>query len=297
MRASFSPLPFGGRGAGGEGTRLENPNESPTPSSPITPSHLTTMNYLLFAASLAILTVANSLRAADAPKDTRSFELRIYTAADGKLDDLHKRFREHTCKLFEKHGMTNVGYWVPLENTENKLYYILAYPSREAHDKSWKDFMADPDWQAAFKDSEKNGKLVTHVDSRFLHATDFSPEIRIEADSSPRTFELRTYTATAGKLPALHARFRDHTMALFTKHGMTNVAYWALDSDQKDAGDMLIYMLAHKSKDAREASFKSFQADPDWIAAKASSEINGPLTVKDGVKSVLLKPTDYSPMK
>jgi hypothetical protein len=255
------------------------------------------MNRIPIAASLVVLTFATSIRAAEAPIDTRCFELRVYTAADGKLDELHKRFREHTCKLFEKHGMTNIGYWVPLENTENKLYYILAFPSREAREKSWKGFMADPDWQAAYMASEKNGKLVTHFDSKFLHATDFSPEIKVEADSTPRTFELRTYTTTPGSLPALDARFRDHTMALFIKHGMTNIAYWSLDSDQKGAGDTLIYLLAHKSKDARDASFKAFQVDPDWVSAKSVSEKNGPLTVKDGVKSVLLKPTDYSPMK
>jgi hypothetical protein len=255
------------------------------------------MNRIPIATSLAILVLAISLRAAEASNDIRCFELRVYTAADGKLDDLHKRFREHTCKLFEKHGMTNIGYWVPLENTENKLYYILAYPSREAREKSWKEFMADPDWQAAYKASEKNGRLVTHFDSKFLHATDFSPAIKVEADSTPRTFELRTYTAIPGNLAALHARFRDHTMALFSKHGMTNIVYWSLDSDQKDTGDTLIYLLAHKSKDARDASFKTFQADPDWIAAKSASEKNGPLTAKDGVKSLLLKATDYSPMK
>ena len=81
------------------------------------------------------------------------------------------------------------------------------------------------------------------------------------ADSPPRTFELRTYTTTPGNLAASAARFRDHTMALFTKHGMTNVGYWSLDPDQKGAADTLIYMLAHKSKEARDASFKSFGSD------------------------------------
>jgi len=255
------------------------------------------MNCLPLAASLLAVSLATSLRAADVPKDTRCFELRIYTAADGKLDDLHKRFREHTCKLFEKHGMTNIGYWVPLENSENKLYYILGYPSRADREKSWKDFMADPDWQAAYKASETNGKLVTSFETKFLHETDYSPPIKPEAGPAPRTFELRTYTTTPGSLPKLHARFRDHTMALFTKHGMTNVAYWSLDSDQKGAADMLVYLLAHKSKDARDASFKAFQADHAWVAAKSASEKNGPLTTKDGVKSVLLKAMDYSPMK
>ncbi len=257
------------------------------------------LRHLPFAAAFLFTALTASLTVAEAPKDTRCYELRIYTAGDGKLDALHTRFRDHTCKLFEKHGMTNIGYWVPLDNREHKLYYILAYPGREAREKSWKAFMADPDWKAAYAASERNGTLVSHVDTLFLHAADFSPEIKPAAESPTRVFELRTYTTTPGRLNALQARFRDHTISLFKKHDMTNVGYWLLDSDQKDATNTLVYMLVHKSKDARDESFKTFGADPDWQAAKAASEkaAGGSLTVKDGVKSVLLAPTDYSPTK
>jgi hypothetical protein len=109
---------------------------------------------------------------ADPARDTRCYELRTYYAAAGKLDALQARFRDHTCKLFEKHGMVNLGYWVPAENPDNRLIYILAYPSREARDKSWKDFMADPEWQAARKASEVGGKLVEKAENLFLKATD-----------------------------------------------------------------------------------------------------------------------------
>ena len=74
---------------------------------------------------------------------------RVYYAAPGKLEELNTRFRDHTCKLFEKHGIVNLGYWTPIDNPENKLIYILAYPSREARETSWKKLMADPDWQTA----------------------------------------------------------------------------------------------------------------------------------------------------
>jgi hypothetical protein len=256
-------------------------------------------NYHFLAAAAFMFAAVAALSAADTAKDSRCYELRVYTAAAGKLDALQTRFREHTCKLFEKHGMTNIGYWTPLENPDHKLYYILAYPSRDAREKSWKEFMADPDWQAAQAASEKDGKLVAHVDSTFLHATDYSPEINAVAAQEPRVFELRTYTATPGNLARLHDRFRDHTIALFAKHGMTNFGYWSLDGDQKGADDTLVYLLAHRTKDARDASFKAFAADLDWQAAKEASEKagGGSLTVKDGVKSVLLKPTDFSPTK
>src|SRR5215472_19231306 len=107
-----------------------------------------------------------------AEKETRFFEMRTYYAAPGKLDDLLARFRDHTLKIFEKHGIANIGYWPPETNSENKLIYLLAYPSREARETSWKEFSADPEWQAVAKESERNGKLVSKVNSVFLQPTD-----------------------------------------------------------------------------------------------------------------------------
>lgn len=129
-------------------------------------------------ASTALASVAGALRAADdAAPDGRIFEMRTYIANDGKLADLHKRFREHTNRLFTKHGMTLIGYWTPVAGPEkeNTLVYILAYPNREAREKSWAAFQADPDWQAARTASEVNGKLVKKVVQQFLTPTDYSP--------------------------------------------------------------------------------------------------------------------------
>jgi hypothetical protein len=234
-----------------------------------------------------------------AGKDTRCYEMRVYYAAPGKLDELNARFRDQTCKLFEKHGIANLAYWSPIDNPETKLIYMLAYPSREARETSWKEFMADPDWQAAYKASEANGKLVTKVESTFLTATDYSPEIKAATGAEPRVFELRTYTATPGKLDDLNSRFRDHTVKLFEKHGMTNFGYWTPMDKDKGAESTLVYILAHKSKEAAAASFKAFAQDPAWVAARKASEdkAGGSLTVKDGVKSVYMVATDYSPTK
>lgn len=241
------------------------------------------------------LSIAAAMPAIAAEKDTRCFEMRVYYAAPGKLDELHKRFRDHTTKLFTKHGMTNLGYWTPVENPENKLVYVLAYPSREARETSWKAFMADPDWKAAQKASEVNGKLVAKVEITFMNATDYSPEIKA-SNASPRVFELRTYTTTPGNLDRINARFRNHTTKLFAKHGMTNLFYWNLQPGQPGSENTLVYLLAHKDADAMAASFKAFRADPDWIAAKEASEkeAGGSLTIPDGVKSVLMSATDYS---
>ncbi|MGE0887054.1 MAG: NIPSNAP family protein [Blastocatellales bacterium] len=111
-------------------------------------------------------------------KDGKCYELRTYIAAPGKLEELHKRFRDHTIKLFKKHGMEVVGFWGPTDKekgSENTLVYVMAYPSREARDKAWRAFVADPEWQKARTESEKNGKLTEKVDSVILSATDYSP--------------------------------------------------------------------------------------------------------------------------
>jgi hypothetical protein len=110
-----------------------------------------------------------------------------------------------------------------------------------------------------------------------------------------RIFELRTYTAAEGKLDALNARFRDHTNKLFVKHGMELIGYWTPTDENKGAANTLIYILAHKSREAAAASWKAFRDDPEWKAALAESEKSGRLTTK--VESVFMKPTDYSPMK
>ena len=110
-----------------------------------------------------------------------------------------------------------------------------------------------------------------------------------------RCFELRTYTAAPGKLEALHARFREHTNALFTKHGMTLVGYWVPSDADKGAANTLVYLLAFPDRAARDKAFKDFGSDPAWTAARDASEVNGKLTEK--VESLLLTATDYSPMK
>lgn len=231
-------------------------------------------------------------------KDEQLYEMRIYYAAPGKLDDLHARFRDHTVKLFEKHGMKNVGYWVPLDNKENKLIYLLAFPGKEARDKAFKDFGADPAWQKAYKESEKEGKLVAKAESIFMKATDYSPPIKASTGGE-RVFELRTYTASPGNLDNLNARFRNHTLKLFEKHGMTNIGYWTLAKGPKGEDVMLHYLLAHKSPEAAKVSFDAFRKDADWVRAKAESEekAGGSLTAKDGVKSTFMKSTDYSALK
>jgi hypothetical protein len=107
----------------------------------------------------------------------RVFEIRTYTTEEGKLDSLNARFRDHTTRLFKKHGMTNIGYWTPADTplSRNTLIYILAHPSREAAAKNWTAFRNDPEWKKAREESEANGKIVSKVESVFMDSTDYSP--------------------------------------------------------------------------------------------------------------------------
>jgi len=107
----------------------------------------------------------------------RVFELRTYTAAEGKYDALLTRFRDHTLRIFEKHGMTSVAYWTPQDAplAENTLVYVLSHPSREAADANWRAFGQDPEWQRVAEESQRDGRLIVGLERVFLDPTDFSP--------------------------------------------------------------------------------------------------------------------------
>jgi hypothetical protein len=121
---------------------------------------------------LASLAVGFALMVSAA--STHIYELRTYHANPGKLADLEARFRDHTITIFNKHHMKSVAYWVPTDNKDNVLIYVLEHESQEEALKNWKEFSADPEWQAVAKASEVNGKLVDHVDRVFMAPTDFS---------------------------------------------------------------------------------------------------------------------------
>ncbi len=110
---------------------------------------------------------------------TAVFELRVYHAAPGKLDDLLARFRDHTIKIFDRHGLRSVAYWTALDEPgkSNILIYILQHPSREAATANWKSFQDDPEWKSVKEKSEANGKLTDRIDSTYIALTDFSPRL------------------------------------------------------------------------------------------------------------------------
>jgi hypothetical protein len=224
------------------------------------------------------------------------YELRTYTTNPGKLDALNARFRDHTVKLFEKHGIKSVGYWVPTdgEQAENTLIYVIRHESREAAAESWKSFLADPEWKQVAADSQKDGRILAkRPESVYMEKTDYSPEWKNDDDADQDTddvFELRIYKAAEGKLGKLDARFRDHTIRLFQKHGMPSVAYWhALD--EPAASNTLIYIIKHENRDVSRETWKAFGSDPEW--KKAASE-SGVGRLAEPPTSIYMKATDYS---
>ena len=240
-----------------------------------------------------------SLTGVSAADSSRVYELRTYTATPGNLPAVLARFRNHTTKLFEKHGMVNVAYWVPADEKDGSattLIYLLEHKSREGAAASWKAFSADPEWQTVRKASEINGKIVAKAESVFLAATDFAGAMHAgNSQGANRVFELRTYTAAEGKLAGLDARFRDHTVALFKKHGITNLGYFHPTDADKGAANTLVYFLAYPNREAAAAAWKGFRDDADWNKAREASEKNGKLTTK--VVGVYLNPTDFSKVK
>ena len=128
-------------------------------------------------AVIALALLASSCSSAP-PPDTASdwplLELRKYTTHPNKLDDLHRRFSDHTMALFKKHGIKNLGYWTPVE-TPDTLIYLIGHKSRTAAEASWKAFIEDPQWRSAYEASQADGPLVSKIESTFMQATDYSP--------------------------------------------------------------------------------------------------------------------------
>jgi hypothetical protein len=214
------------------------------------------------------------------------YEMRIYTAVPGQLPAVNDRFAKHTMGFFKKHGIGMLGFWTDEIGTSNQLTYILVFDSMADREKKWTAFQADSGWHQVRAETEAAGSIVDHVVNSFMRLTPYSPQPQLRSNIQ----ELRVYDAMPGKLPALHDRFANHTMQLFTKHGIDNVAYW---TDDVGTSNRLVYMLGHADLGTREKGFAAFQADPVWQQARAESERSGPLVRVS--RHSILRLTAYSP--
>lgn len=247
---------------------------------------------------LAVLVLTASLLLLSRESFGEVYELRTYTTNEGKLDDLNARFRDHTVSLFKNHGMESVGYWVPADGpkAKNTLIYIIKHKSREAAAASWKAFLADPQWQRVARESQVDGPILAKApESVFMNVTDYSPQFTNKDKGNDAVFELRTYRTNEGKLDNLDARFRDHTIRIFNRHGMQSVGYWH-PADEPDSRDTLIYIIRHQSRDAANASWKSFRADEEWQKVARESQKGGRF-LRERPEAIYMKATDYSPIQ
>jgi len=138
---------------------------------------MTKRSWMLLAAGLVSSAGLQSARAEGAEVPGKVFEIRTYHTFPGRLEALHKRFREHTIKLFEKHGMTSVAYWVPQDSPakESTLIYVISHASREAAKANWAAFVADPEWKRVSEASQVDGKIIERIESVYMDALDYSP--------------------------------------------------------------------------------------------------------------------------
>ncbi|MCY2981753.1 MAG: NIPSNAP family protein [Planctomycetota bacterium] len=239
-----------------------------------------------------------------AKKDGKLYELRFYTTNPGKLPDLHARFRDHTMKLFEKHGMENIIYWNVIDGAaksdddkDNMLIYIIAHKDEAAKDASWKAFIADPDWKAAAAKSEEKGKILAKAPSAiFMRETDFSAidePVNKNSDAPARLWELRQYNDGPERVPHTVDRFGSGEKEIFTKHGMQTVKFWTATDNSA-----FIYLLAHKDKASSDESWKGFRSEfPEFMKKYRDSHPNLPAGRGSGNDVRFLVPTDYSPRK
>ncbi len=139
------------------------------------------MNKFFKASATSIISLIIGLGAgiffSTSAQDQKVFELRTYQATPGNLDNLHARFRDHTTRIFRKHGMEVVGYWSPTneEERDDTLVYLLSHDNQDAADASWQAFIADPEWEAVAEESNRNGQILGGIERKYMVATDYSP--------------------------------------------------------------------------------------------------------------------------
>ncbi len=139
------------------------------------------MNQFTKYCSLSLLSlslgVSGGFMLSSSAQQEKVFELRTYTATPGNLDNLHARFRNHTTRIFNKHGMKVVGYWSPTSDEESgdTMVYMLEHESQDAANASWRAFGQDPEWAEVAAESNANGQILGGIERKYMVATDYSP--------------------------------------------------------------------------------------------------------------------------
>ena len=241
---------------------------------------------------------SNSPKPAPRLLDGPLYELRIYHANEGRFQHLIKRFRENTDRIFKKHGLKSLGYWIPTEGSaknKRRFIYLLEHPSRYAAYRNWTNFLNDKEWEKVMDKPEFQGLLSEKPTNFFLTPNNYSARARNNIAKAGGIFELRTYVANPGKLTSLNIRFSKHTTRLFNKHGIKNLGYWT-PFDQPDREDTLMYLIHHADRKQADLNWQAFAQDKEWTRVARESQSNGKLLAKPPER-LYLKALDFSPLR
>ena len=277
-----------------------------------------------FLPMIAVFLMAGTAALAQSPAANKLYELRSYVPEAGRQSDVLKLISESGMPVMARHNIALVGAWTNVDPKDERVFTLISHKDKASSDAAQSAMQNDPAWKEIIQKTVIDGKkAVKSFERVFLTVNDYSPVLDVKQVGN-RVFELRTYAATKGNLPALNARFKNHTLGLFSKHGMTNILYCSvldgepltcaklleavspvgkgmadMDASLPAAGNSLVYFIAHASPEAAKANFGKFSADEEWTKALKSSEAaaGGSLTVKNGVKSLFLQPTEFSPLK
>jgi len=219
--------------------------------------------------------------------DGRVYELRTYFASPGKLDDLHNRFKNHLLGFHEKHGITNIGYWVPTDNPKRMIVALVSYPSMEARDRSWSRLSADREWIQARRESEENGRILDAIREEVLSA-DEATDVMTLAMNEGRGFEIHRFTAESGQGETVKARVREELNDEFGKSQVTVRFFTPTGEGNRTATTLLAFIV----RPVAEVDVVEF------VMKRGSTPRGGLEAAKiPGQIVTTLKVTEYSPAK
>lgn len=244
---------------------------------------------------LAPLTGIRVVTAAEIPARAY-YELRLYTVASNKMDGVLERFPETVEPVRRKHGIKTIGYWTaPGMTNGGTLVYLISGASKEALQKQEKELGADQQFKDGYAaSSKKHGKTVDRILSIPLTA-DATAKSDFATGAKPHVFDLRIYSILPGKLEAFRARWRDHAVVIYKRHGLHSLGWWIADKKDAEGHDQFVCLLAGESAEAIQKSIAAFHQDAQWQRLEKETEKDGKL--RSGVESFKLTPTDFSLMK
>jgi len=216
-------------------------------------------------------------------QDSRVYELRTYFASQGKLDELHARFQNHVLRFHERHGITNIGYWVPSDNAKRSIVSLVSYPSMDARDKAWSSLLTDREWVQVRRDSEAKGRILDAVREEILTA-DEATEVSSLYLGESQGFEIRRFTDKSGKVEEVKALVRKEVKDAFGA-SETAIRFFTPTGQGNRTDTTLLAIIVRPKFD-----------DVEFVAARPNGVVTPKLAIP-GQIATRLNATEYSPIK